>query len=152
MDLLRALLSVEILFLCPTALLATTTTAATCHVIAVGDLLSLQEALELTQTQNVNCTLVEVPPGEHIISSQVLFSTELRSIQLWGEEGEGVHVSCNYSVNTNYTWYFDHLDSVVLYNLHFFNCPRPLRLDTIVEVEIINCSFRYSNFCGIYCI
>ena len=152
MDLLRALLSVEILFLCPTALLATTTTAATCHVIAVGDSLSLQEALELTQTQNVNCTLVEVPQGEHIISSQVLFSTELRSIQLWGEEGEGVRVSCNYSVNTNYTWYFDHLDSVVLYNLHFFNCPRPLRLDTIVEVEIINCSFRYSNFSGIYCI
>jgi hypothetical protein len=57
----------------------------------------------------------------------------------------GVYVSCDYDdiVGSNYTWYFDHLFSVTIRGIHFKNCPRPLRLDTVSNVTIQNCSFRY---------
>ena len=67
----------------------------------------------------------------------------MTSVQFVGA-GEYVSVACNYSddIVANYTWYFHNLKSVVIQNLHFEGCPRPLRLDTIAEVEISSCSFR----------
>ena len=119
----------------------------TCHTISVSGSLTLQQAVEqiLAQDRNTNCTRVELPSGAHTITSQTLFTAELTGLQFVGV-GENVSVSCDYSVATNYTWYFEQLESVVLQNIHFEGCPRPLRLDTIADVEIRNCSFRSATW------
>ena len=62
-------------------------------------------------------------------------------------QGDSVQVLCDYGPPIfNYTWYFAGLNSVTLRDLQFESCPRPLRLDTIAEVEIKDCSFRLVNF------
>ena len=90
-----------------------------------------------------NCTTLELPSGMHRIISQTYFPANMTSVQFVGV-GEYVSVVCNYSdyIMANYTWYFDHLKSVVIQNLHFEGCPRPLRLDTVAEVKIRSTSFR----------
>ena len=125
-----------------------------CHTIRVNKSLSLQGALDtLLQTtagsDNINCSSIELPSGEHILSSQTLFPTELESLELVGSSQQSVYVVCAYSPETNYTWYFNGLISVRIQNIRFHNCPRPLRVDTVAEVEITNCSFRsVSNNAG----
>ena len=138
-----ALLLAVLLASYPTFSQASDKTTQTCHTITVSGSLTLQQAVEqiLQQEKDINCTSVELLSGTHTITSQTLFTAELTSLQFVGV-GENVSVSCDYSVATNYTWYFEQLESVVLQNIHFEGCPRPLRLDTIADVEIRNCSFR----------
>ena len=138
-----ALLLLLILTSCPASSQASGEATQTCHTISVSGSLTLQQAVEqiLAQDRDTNCTSVELPSGAHTITSQTLFTAELTGLQFVGV-GENVSVSCDYSVATNYTWYFEQLESVVLQNVHFEGCPRPLRLDTIADVEIRNCSFR----------
>ena len=140
--LLAALLGLIIAY-CPAPSQASNEASQTCHAITVSGSLTLQQAVEqiLAQDRDTNCTSVELSSGTHTITSQTLFTAELTGLQFVGV-GENVSVSCNYSVATNYTWYFEQLESVVLQNIHFEGCPRPLRLDTIADVEISNCSFR----------
>lgn len=121
-------------------------TAQECHTIRVNKSLSLQKALDtLLQTttgHRSNCSSIELSTGEHILSSQTLFPTELGSLQIVGSSQQSVSVSCAYSIGANYTWYFSGLMSIWIQNIHFHHCPRPLRVDTVAEVEIANCSFR----------
>lgn len=128
---------------CPTSSQASDNAGETCHTITVSDSLTLEQAVEQisAQDRNINCTSVELSSGTHTITSPSLFMAKLTSLRFVGLGGI-VSVSCNYSAATNYTWYFEQLDSVILQNLHFESCPRPLRLDTIADVEIKGCSFR----------
>ena len=81
--------------------------------------------------------------GQHKLTSQILFPSKVGEIEFSGLDSN-VSISCAYDVESNYTWYFDHLSSVTIRSLHFENCPRPLRLDTILNVTIQYCSFRYT--------
>ena len=70
----------------------------------------------------------------------------MREIEFIGQ-GDSVRVLCDYdTLLFNYTWYFAGLNSVTLRGMQFESCPRPLRLDTVAEVEIKDCSFRLVNF------
>ena len=124
------------------------TISSSCYTITVGASVSLQGAVEQILSQGsrddaTDCTRVVVPSGVHTIVSQTLFQVQPARVQFVGE-GPGVYVACSYSAvsDYDYTWYFDQLESVYLDNINFEGCPRPLRLDTIAEVEITNCSFR----------
>ena len=145
--LLLAVICVLVLTSCPASSQASGETTQTCHTISVSGSLTLQQAVEqiLAHDRDTNCTSVELPSGAHTITSQTLFTAELTGLQFVGV-GKNVSVSCNYSVATNYTWYFEQLESMVLQNIHFEGCPRPLRLDTIADVEIRNCSFRSATY------
>ena len=121
--------------------------AQECHTIRVNKSLSLQEALNTllqttTGSNSTNCSSIELSTGEHILSSQTHFPTELGSLKIVGSSQQIVSVLCAYSIGTNYTWYFSGLMSIWIQNIHFHHCPRPLRVDTVAEVEITNCSFR----------
>ena len=125
--------------------------AQVCHIITVNKLLSLQDAIDAVLIASAgsgssNCSSIALPAGEHILSSQVQFPTDIGSLALVGLSQQSVSVSCVYSVETNYTWYFSKLESLSIQNIHFHNCPRPLRVDTVAEVEITNCSFRSVSF------
>lgn len=118
-----------------------------CRTVSVNESLSLQLALyTLLHTQASNgstiCSRIELPSGVHIISSQTWFPAEVGSFKLVGSWGQSVSVLCNSSVENDYTWYFSGLTSLQMHNIHFHDCPRPLRIDTVAEVEITNCSFR----------
>lgn len=125
-------------------LLAAQSQPQQCHVLSVNSTLSLQQAIDLstsnsiTSQTNQSCIRIEIPSGHHTILSQTVFPLSMEFIAV----EEGVHVSCNYTWSSNYTWSFNGLDSVTITGIYFENCPRPLRLDTIEEVEIQNCTFR----------
>lgn len=118
-----------------------------CQVLSVDSAMSLQQAIDLstsdsiTSQTNQSCIRIEIPSGHHTILSQTLFPLNMEFIAV----EEDVHVSCNYTWSHNYTWSFNGLDSVTISGIHFENCPRPLRLETIAEVEIQNCTFRLSE-------
>ena len=126
-----------------------------CHILTISSSLTLQQAVEQSaSTTSSSCVRIELPSGEHEISSQALFSAgELRDVEFVGL-GDSVFVSCSYALSENFTWNFDRLDSVKMYSLHFEGCPRPMRLNTIAEVEIQDCSFRHVHtvihHCSIY--
>ena len=101
--------------------------------------LTLQQAINLLE--DCNDAQIQLPSANHIITSQTFFSTMLETIEFVGV-GNNVSVSCDYDLTSNYTWYFYGLSSVTLTNIHFDNCPRPLRIDTVTNVTIQNCSFR----------
>ena len=90
-----------------------------------------------------NCTnvVVELPPGNHSIKSQISFPTTLDTVQLVAKEGN-VTVSCDYTPTHDYTWLFKDLSSLTLTGIDFNDCPRPIRIDTISNVTINNCSFK----------
>lgn len=118
-----------------------------CHTIRVNKSLSLQEALDnilqtTTGSNSANCSSIELSAGEHVLSSQTHFPTELGRLKIVGSSQQSVSVSCAYSIETNYTWYFSELMSIRIQNIHFHHCPRPLRVDTVAEVEITSSSFR----------
>lgn len=114
-----------------------------CTTVIVNESLSLQQALDtLLQTDNANCTIINLPVGNHVLSSQIRFPSELKGLELIGSWPGHVSVLCSYSVETDYTWYFSELSSLRIQNVHFHDCPRPLRVDTVAELEITNCSFR----------
>ena len=81
-----------------------------------------------------------------MLTAQTLFATENKEIEFVGL-GDNVSVSCDYTVRSNYTWSFNGLYSVRLRGIHFEGCPRPLRLENISDVEIQDCSFRYTQPC-----
>ena len=106
--------------------------------------LTIQQAINnslLEDCINEGYVQIQLPSGKHIITSQTFFSTMLETIEFVGV-GNNVSVSCDYDLSSNYTWYFYGLSSVTLTNIHFDNCPRPLRIDTVTNVTIQNCSFR----------
>ena len=125
----------------------------TCHTLSVEGSLSLQQSLEqLAKDADVsrerngsNFSRVELPSGVHFISTPLVFPARLNGIELVGL-GDNVTVTCDYAENdtsgTNYTWYFQQLESVSMTGIQFETCPSPLRLDTIAEVLITDCSFR----------
>ena len=116
-----------------------------CHfTLSVNSSMSLQQAIIFITNNSIveyNCVRIEVPSGRHKLTSQNLFPQKIGDIEFVGLESQ-VHVSCTYDVASNYTWYFDHLFSVTIRGIHFERCPRPLRLDTISNVTIQNCSFK----------
>ena len=106
--------------------------------------LTIQQAINnslLEDCINEGYVQIQLPSGKHIITSQTFFSTMLETIEFVGV-GNNVSVSCDYDLSSNYTWYFYGLSSVTLTNIHFENCPRPLRIDTVINVTIHKCSFR----------
>ena len=123
-----------------------------CRSVAVGDPVTLQQAIDQllvslsTSTDgsgSYNCTSIELPAGEHVLWSQTLFPADLGSLVIRGPAEESASVVCVYEVaENNYTWYFSDLESLEISNIHFRDCSRPLRIDTVAEVEITNCSFR----------
>ena len=121
------------------------TNAQDCRVIKAND--SLQRTVNsLRQLSSLdgstNCSRVEIPAGDYDLSAQVLFPAELGRLELVGST-EGVSVlTCLYIIKQNYTWYFSRLVSLKLHHIHFHNCPRPLRIDSVSEVEIKNSFFR----------
>ena len=92
-----------------------------------------------------NCTSIELSPGEHVLSSQALFTAELGALEIRGTREEYVSVVCRYNVETNFTWYFSEISSLRIHNIQFHGCPRPLRIDTATDVELTNCSFRSAH-------
>ena len=110
--------------------------------LSVNSSMTLQHAIILSRhSAGSNCVKINVPSGKYNLTSQTLFPPEVGKIEFAGL-GSNVNVFCAYTVESNYTWYFDHLSSVTIRGIHFENCPRPLRLDTISNVTIHNCSFR----------
>ena len=131
-----------------------------CSTLTVNSSLTLQQAINfssssmtLQQTINLSlsegntscsaCIRIELPAGQHTLTAQTLFPTENKEIEFVGL-GHNVSVSCDYAVRSNYTWSFNGLCSVRLRGIHFEGCPRPLRLENISDVEIQDCSFRYT--------
>ena len=114
--------------------------------LSISSSLTLQQAVTSISNghdSETNCVRIEVHSGNHTLTSQILFPAEVGEIELVGLETD-VTIICAYNVGyQNYTWYFDHLSSVTIRGIHFKSCPRPLRLDTISNVTIQNCSFRY---------
>ena len=114
--------------------------------LSISSSLTLQQVVTSVSNDHgtgFNCIRIEVHSGIHALTSQILFPAEVGEIEFVGLESD-VTVICSYNVGyQNYTWYFDHLSSVTIRGIHFKSCPRPLRLDTISNVTIQNCSFRY---------
>lgn len=116
-----------------------------CSTVSVNESLSLQQALDTVlqkDNTNSNCTTINLPVGSHVLSTQIRIPAELKGLELIGSWLGHVSVVCSYSVETDYTWYFSELSSLRIRNVHFHDCPRPLRVDTVAELEITNCSFR----------
>ena len=110
----------------------------------INSSMTLQQAVNfiaIKYNTGSNRVQINVPSGQHKLTSQILFPSEVGEIEFAGLESN-VFVSCAYDMESNYTWYFDHLSSVTIRGIHFENCPRPLRLDTVCNVTIQNCSFR----------
>ena len=92
---------------------------------------------------HADCTKIEIPSGNHSLTSQTFFPAEINKLEITGV-GQGVWLICDYILgSSNYTWYFAGLQSVSLTGMRFEGCRRPLRLDTVAEVVIHDCSFRY---------
>ena len=118
-----------------------------CSTLTVNSSLTLQQAVNISlsggNTSCSTCIRIELPAGQHTLTAQTLFPTENKEIEFVGL-GDNVSVSCDYAVRSNYTWNFNGLCSVRLRGIHFEGCPRPLRLENISDVEIQDCSFRYT--------
>ena len=143
---LRALLLLSSVFY-PTSTNSGAWEAEECRTVGVDGSLSLQQAVERLSTADdgnaTNCSIVEIPAGEHVLSSQTLFPGQLESLEIRGPWDDTVSVVCRYEAETNYTWYFSEMEALQIRNVHFHGCPRPLRIDTVADVELTNCSFRY---------
>ena len=121
-----------------------TEAAPDCHLQSVNSTISLQEAI-IKSVSNVDnstiCVRIELSSGEHAITSQTLFPAHIREIEFVGI-GKSISLSCYYDLRWDYTWYFSGQSSVTFRNIHFQNCPRPLRIDTVANVRIKDCTFR----------
>ena len=108
----------------------------------VNSSMPLQEAFSPFQ-ECTNDIRIELLSGNHFITSQTFFPAKLKAIELVAV-GNDVTVTCDYELRSmlNYTLYFDGLYSVVFSGINFYYCPRPLRMDTLSNVTIQNCSFR----------
>ena len=109
----------------------------------ISSSLTLQQAvtsISNDHSRGSKCIRIVAHSGNHTLTSQILFPAEVGEIEIVGLES--VNISCAYDPREDYTWYFDHLSSVMMKGINFVNCPRPLRLDTISNVTIQNCSFR----------
>ena len=115
--------------------------------LTVNSMTSLQQAIDIASSlENTAAYIkIQIPPGDHLLTAPTLFRGEINEIEMTGAGGGEVQLACNYSVGSynNYTWYFAGLQSVMLTGIGFEDCARPLRLDTVAEVSIQDCSFRY---------
>ena len=125
----------------------------------------LQSALEATfvdtlfdlpeQQGTPSCISIEVPPGDHLITTPIHFNATSVYIYGTGEKASNVTISCNYTVDVNesrifdldydytdYTFYFNRSEVVSFENVQFVGCPYPLRLDTVGTVRVCNSIFR----------
>ena len=110
---------------------------------------SLQEALNIVKTLNVwNGSSTEafticLPQGHFYITNQTHFGNA--SLQIIG--AVNVTVECDYPVEmftedgVHYTWYFDQSHFLRMENIHFLNCPFPLRTIAVLNVTIKDCKF-----------
>ena len=116
------------------------------YTLSINSSLTLEQVVNSSSNNHsleTNCVRIEVYSGRYTLTSQILFPAEVGEIEFVGLENDAT-VMCAYKdVQLDYTWYFDHLSSVTIRGIHFEKCPRPLRLDTISNVVIQNCSFRY---------
>jgi hypothetical protein len=114
--------------------------------LTVNSMTSLQQAIDIASSleNTAAYTKIQIPPGDHLLTAPTLFRGEINEIEMTGAGGGEVRLVCNYSVGSynNYTWYFAGLQSVMLTGIGFEDCARPLRLDTVAEVSIQDCSFR----------
>lgn len=118
-----------------------------CRIVRVDGFQNLQSTLDTlkqppTSNSSNNCNIIELAAGVHVISSQILFTPELKSLEILGSLDQNVYVECAFSVQTNYTWYFSGVTSLKIENVNFHHCPRPLRIDGTENIEIRNCTFR----------
>ena len=109
---------------------------------------TLQSALELSEQQNEDCNIsVTVSKGQHLIISPVLI---VASFNLLGETNHQLPIiKCNFTGanfdatnKTNYTIHFNHSNSVHLQDILMWNCPFPLGIDTVLDVQIHNTQMR----------
>ena len=127
------------------ALMMYTASSDECRTIIVTGALNLQEVVDrlaADEEATANCSIIELPPREHVLSSQTMFPSELGSLEFRGPREGIASVGCRYVAETNYTWYFSEILSLKIHDVHFHDCPRPLRIDTVAEVELNDCSFR----------
>ena len=126
-----------------------------------SDLQSALEAAEnlfidLPEQQNSpSCISIEVPPGDHLITTPIHFNATSVYIYGIGERANNVTIFCNYTVDVNesriydmdydytdYTFYFNRSEVVSFECVQFVGCPYPLRLDTVATVRVHNSIFR----------
>lgn len=107
---------------------------------------SLQRALEAiaesTLDSGTDCIELSIPRGQYLITGQLFFKAH--ALHIVGEGAGLTSLVCDYQANSplDYTWYFNWTQSIVLERISVLNCPLPLRLDTVSNLEISNCSFR----------
>lgn len=108
---------------------------------------SLQEALNLARGL-YNPSFPEVvticlDQGRHYITNQTHFGDT--SLQFVGSVN--VTVECDYPVETftedgvHYTWYFYQSNALYMENIHFTNCPFPVRTIAVRNMTIKDCKF-----------
>ena len=138
-----------LVILLKTVLMGFAANALECYTLTINSTLTLQSAtgkLVSEYSGPSNCVQIGIVSGTHDITSQSLFSATLQDIDFHKIEimgiGKGVVVTCNYDVHEHYTWNFKGLSSVTFRGIYFKNCPRPIILDTIENVTILNCTFR----------
>ena len=107
---------------------------------------TLQSALEFGELQPPNCNItVSVPQGTHFILKPVSISA---SFELIGNSSrDSTVLNCSFSTDqleleTNYTVYFDHSDSVHLQDLSMYDCPLPFSFDTVSDLLIDHVAMR----------
>ena len=103
--------------------------------------------------QNASCVVIDLPPGDHVISSPLYMGPA--SVHLIGQGNDSTRISCSFAGSvpterlvcgnetvTNHTWYFRGSEVVIFEGLGFTGCPLPVRLDAVRNVGIHNCTFR----------
>ncbi len=93
-----------------------------------------------------NLTICIQNSSTQLISSKVLF----QNVSLRVVSKEYVLLDCVYDSNlvedvangTDYTWYFNDSFMMLLVNVHFGNCPYPIRIAGVQNVRIQDSSFK----------
>ena len=120
----------------------TTSDSYSCH--------SLQNGLELIAGTN-DCVVytIELETGIHHIIKPVVTDA---SVHLLSNRESSSVVTCDFDTKTVYnqtgglhTVYFNRSQSVSFTNIIFDDCPLPLRLFAVNNVNVENSTFRYSN-------
>ena len=124
--------------------------------LEVAEDLFVDTLFDLTEQQcTPSCISIEVPPGDHLITTPIHFNATNVYIHGTGEKASNVTISCNYTVDVNesrifdmnydytdYTFYFNRSEIVSFENMQFVACPYPLRLDTVGTLRVHNSIFR----------
>ena len=127
------------------SLLSPVPAAQRCNFTVSHSSMTLQNAID--SLGNCKNLLIEISSGHHFITSQTNFTAttstdKLDTVEFVARE-RNVTVLCDYNVPSfDYTWSFKDLSSVIITGIEFENCPRPIRIESVSNVTIRNCSFR----------